>query len=107
MVILNYFSEMNRQVMIKENVVEKVVCLLWSKNPKVREHIRAALKFFSPNQSAYGDSAMATRWMPSLTEICIFQIRHTIGRKKVKRSVVELLPITLAECIMEYRKIKE
>jgi len=83
-------------MMIREGLLEKITCLSWHKDEKVRKYGQMALKHFIDNKQHPAHP-------PSLVEIAIHALRHSIFRKKVSKDTLALVPTTLAERLKEIR----
>ena len=85
--------------MLNEGLVQKIGCLVWAQDTEVRKYAEAAVKeFVAAKQMPLGP--------PSLVEIVLWKLRHTLYRKKVSREVLACCPATLAERLKEARKRK-
>jgi len=84
--------------MIREGLLEKIVCLSWHKDERVRKYGQIALKHFIDNKQHPAHP-------PSLVEIAIHALRHTLFRKKASEDALALVPTTLAERLKEIRII--
>jgi len=85
-------------MMSKEGLLEKIVCLSWHKDERVRKYAQTTLKNFRDNKQHQAHP-------PSLIEISIHALRYSLYRKKVSEDALALIPTTLADRLKEIRKV--